>query len=125
MKFLPRILEGVGFSSKEMDTMIAIVNNDTLGGYIQGKIDIENAVQDFKNTAADAGVPVLELFKLVQMYFTCDAGSYTVDAGGKESLDRLFVFTPAVEAEEPRKASATFSAEVQAKIDRLNERLAA
>ena len=40
--------------------------------------------------AAKIGIGVEEYFDLITCYYRADAGSYTVDAGGIESLDFLF-----------------------------------
>ena len=48
------------------------------------------------------------------MFYICDAGSYTVDAGGKPSLDRLFKF---------QNGTATFSDEIEARYQELYQQL--
>lgn len=71
----------------------ALAEQDIIGEYLTKK----NAgpvftAQKILDVAEKEGVPVLDFFALAKLYFMCDAGSYTEDAGGHESLDYLFTF---------------------------------
>jgi len=121
MKFLPAIMERVGLDSREIEVAIAIINQDNLGEYLQGKIDAQTAAANIRTIADDAGVPVVQLFELIKMYYMCDAGAYTEDAGGKASLlDKVFVFSKPADG---KGGEVRFSEDAQQKVDELSELL--
>ena len=42
--------------------------------------------------AESTNMPFDDIFELLCIFFKLDAGSYTENAGGKKSLDHLFIF---------------------------------
>lgn len=122
MKFLPGIIQGVGFKPQEAEVMTAIANQDFLGAYLQGHLTAENTAKSIRGIAQDLGVPASQLFELLKMYFMCDAGAYTEDAGGSASLDRLFVFKNP-NANLP--GQVTLSSDTQTKVDEIEKLLQA
>ncbi len=44
------------------------------------------------HAACSSNITLSEYHYLLLTYYMSDAGSYTVDAGGKRSLDHLFIF---------------------------------
>ncbi len=120
MKFLPGIIQGVGFKPQEMEVMVAIANQDYLGEYLQGHLTGEDAAESIRDAAQESGIPVSQFFELLKMYFMCDAGAYTEDAGGSASLDRLFVFR---KPDTNLKGQASLSEETQKKIDEISRLL--
>ncbi len=117
MKFLPKIIESSGINPREAEILIAIANQDYIGEHIQGHLDTKTAAKNIKDLAADTGVPVNQLFELFKMYYMSDAGAYTEDAGGKSSLDRLFVF------QQDGIRQMRLSDEPQAKLEEINRLL--
>jgi hypothetical protein len=65
--------------------------------------------------AAKNGIGVEEYFDLITCYYRADAGSYTVDAGGIESLDFLF------EKETAPNCTRVFSEQTQKNYEILVE----
>ncbi len=66
--------------------------------------------------AEKSRLPTKDFWKLLKIYYMCDAGSYTVDAGGRQSLDRLFSF-------DPKKGEMDFAPEIKFKIDSLGKEI--
>ena len=54
--------------------------------------NIETAIEYIKDRSGKLNVSPLDFFELVLIMYKTDAGSYTEDAGGKNSLDHLFEF---------------------------------
>lgn len=84
-------LTKLGFSDLETALGVSLVSGDPLGAVIKGN-SLGAAAEWFTQAAEVAGVLPTELLDLVLVLFQVDAGSYTKNAGGPESLDRLFVF---------------------------------
>ncbi len=84
-------LDELGYSEKEKKIAIAIMNGDSLGRANKTG-EIEKNAASILGAAQEAETDAGEFFDLVSIYYKCDAGSYTKDAEGKESLDHLFEF---------------------------------
>lgn len=119
MKFLPKIVEGMNLKSQEIEIITGIASQDYFGQYLQG-VDPKTTAENIKTLAQSLGVPVTQLFQLIKMYYMCDAGSYTEDAGGKHALDNLFVFK---NSEDGAKGQLSLSPAVQQKVDELESLL--
>lgn len=115
-RFLPRLLDGVGFRGSEQDIALSLIDQDMIGEFIKGNKTVEQTTQLILNQARDLGIPKEDFYRLLQIYYMCDAGSYTADAGGVQSLDYLFVFQ---RGSQDDKGTVAFSPETQAKIDKL------
>jgi hypothetical protein len=64
--------------------------------------------------AESLGVLPVNLLKTLKMFYICDAGSYTADAGGQASLDYHFIFNVSDE-----NSVADFSPETEVKYQEL------
>lgn len=111
-KVLVYALQTTGLPSNKIDNVIALVDQDILGDYIKGNKDVRTSAVEINNLAATIGMPPSELLKTLRIFYICDAGSYTADAGGQASLDYLFQFHP----EEHR---IEFSKDTEEKYQRL------
>lgn len=85
------ILSQLEFSQQEKDMALAVATGDPIGNSLKTG-DIEKSVEEIVQSARKANVPPEEFFDLLTVFYRCDAGSYTEDAGGKRSLDHLFEF---------------------------------
>ncbi len=92
LKFVPQVFEGFGFNQKEAEIATAIIDQDYLGEFVKGQVSAEETARHIQNKAIELGVPIKDFTELLRIYYMSDASSYTVDAGGQFSLDRLFVF---------------------------------
>jgi len=115
LKLIEPLLRQLEFSSREIKIALALVQADPIGSYIKDG-SLHTTTKQIKEMAKKAGIPVKEFYQLLLIYYKCDAGSYTRDAGGKESLDRLFQF-------DHHERELQFSATIQEKIDALTQQL--
>lgn len=122
MKFLPKIVESMNLKPQEIEVIAGIASQDYLGQYLQNQSSAEATAENIKSLAHSLGVPVTQLFELIKMYYICDAGSYTEDAGGKRALDGLFIFS---HPEDGSKGSVSLAPNVQQKVDELQHFLVA
>lgn len=115
MKFVPPILERLGFSTRQAEIAAAVVDQDYLGDYIKGEQNAIQTAEAIKNKAIEVGLPTKDLMELLRVYYMSDAGSYTADAGGVASLDRLFDFG----VDEQGDKQVKFSTDTQEKYSAL------
>lgn len=117
-KFLPKIFEDSGLGVKESEILVSLATQDYLGKYMKGESGIEATAKNIKDMAEELGVPAVQLFDLVKVYYMCDAGAYTEDAGGKKALEHLFIFDKITGS---NKGQMRFSDSYQQKIQELNK----
>ncbi len=86
------IFNTLAISKKYKNIAVALIEEDSLGEYIRGNIDIDVTAQRINRLAIRTEMDKEDFFELLTIFYRCDAGSYTLDAGGKESLDYLFIF---------------------------------
>lgn len=103
----------LNFNKNEIDIAKALLSNDPIGSYIKNG----NPTRDIViKMATESGISVRDIFDLLLILYMVDAGSYTEDAGGENSLDHLFVFNR-------DEMKMTFSSEIQCKINSLTKSL--
>jgi len=100
----------------QTDIACALIDIDIPGDYIRDRISLECAVQKLHQNAKRAKLPTEKFFELLLIFYKCDAGSYTLDAGGLESLDFLFGFDDSV-------STLEFATEIQLEINLLQNKL--
>lgn len=115
MKFIPPILEQMGFNPRDAQIASSIIEDDYIGGYIKGEKSAGQTARTIKDKAVEVGISTKDMMELLRTYYICDAGSYTQDAGGIASLDRLFNFG----TDENGNRRAQFAPEVQQKFAQL------
>ena len=104
-------LDELGYTDKEKNIALAIVDGDFIGETIKTGKTIENAKKIIR-AAQSTNMPTEEFFNLLTVYYKSDAGSYTRDAGGYESLDYLFIFNQ-------EKITLHFAPPIDEKIQKL------
>lgn len=123
MEVVEDFLTKYNFPVRDIDLATALVSVDPIGPYIKVSADdktennhkywISKESYDIvMGMAAKCQMDVNTYFELLLIFYMVDAGSYTVDAGGKPGLDRLFIF-------EPKIRLMRFSPAVQNAIDRF------
>lgn len=113
-KVLEFSLRATGISSYRVEVLTALVDQDILGEYFKGQVSSEDSAKLIEELAPVIGVPKEDLLDTLKAFYICDAGSYTADAGGVDSLGHLFTFE-----ERGGKRVADFSEETQAKYQSL------
>jgi len=109
------ILKELKFSGNDILIAKTIVSCDPIGDYLKHG-EIEKSRQVIIEEAGKIGLKPMDLLALLTIYFTVDAGSYTLDAGGKKSLDHLFVFNP-------DKRKVKFSPKIELKMKQLKKKV--
>jgi len=95
VEILNKALPKLGFSESEKVLVICLVDGDPIRKFFYKRdTDINEIVEDIQGRAKTAGLDIKDFWTLLKTYWMVDAGSYTVDAGGNESLDRMFEFEP-------------------------------
>ncbi len=107
------VLQALNYKDKEINMATALVSGDPIGEFIKHDT-LNESMKDVKKSASLAGKNVEEFFKLLEIYYKVDAGSYTKDSGGLKSLDHLFLF-------KPKKGTMDFSPEVKKKVGVLKK----
>lgn len=88
-KLIESAMGNLGFGRKEIDVAKTLVSDDPIGSYLKSG---NFTTASIRRMARESGMSVLNFFDLILVFYMVDAGSYTKDAGGKRSLDFLFVF---------------------------------
>jgi CRISPR/Cas system-associated endonuclease Cas3-HD len=115
-KIIVQILPELGFGKRETNIALAMVTNDYIGSIIKGG-SIESNAEAIRVLAKEKELPSKELLELMLILYQVDAGSYTEDAGGLPSLDRLFVF-------DSKNCVMSLSSEPLEKVDKLRQLVA-
>ncbi len=114
IKIMQRLFAKYNIAQQQIEIMCALVNTDVLGDYIRGRTSCDKATKQLQQNAKSAQLPVKDFFDVLCVYYRCDAGSYTEDAGGFKSLDHLFVF-------DRTAPSLTFAPDVLSEVQKLKE----
>lgn len=89
-------------AQKERLALRSLLEKDPIGHYIKcARMSgesitpmIQDCIQSIRGMhILQVALSFSEYFDLLLTYYRCDAGSYTMDAGGKLGLDHLFDFT--------------------------------
>jgi hypothetical protein len=89
-QYIQSILPQLQFSQSETNLAVAIISGDPIGGYLKQSIGRREASHQIKEMSDIAEIPIDQFFAVLTIFYICDASSYTVDGGGKKSLDFLF-----------------------------------
>ena len=93
LKVLSEQKQFLDISDKDFLLFKSLLNNDSLGLYMQNKITLDAA---YKSIVYQCNISKLEIklfFYLLSVYYQCDVASYTVDAGGLKYLEYLFKYS--------------------------------
>lgn len=106
------VLTQLGFYDSEVAITAAVVDGDPIGAYLTGMLSAEESAQIITEKARQTVLTVPEFWSIQETFYKVDASSYTVDAGGKQSLDQLFEF-------HPEDGVLEFSASAERQISKL------
>lgn len=86
-----------GYTEKDINFAIALIDEDVIGPYILGRqyknnVDMNALSEQIRHLAEASGLSIADYFELLTIYYRVDAGAYTKDAGGLIALDYLFEF---------------------------------
>lgn len=112
-EIIKSVLQTLNYKDKDINIAVALVSGDPIGEFIKHDT-LSESMKDVKKSASLAGKNVGEFFKLLEIYYKVDAGSYTKDSGGLKSLDHLFLF-------KPKKGKMDFSPGVKKKVNVLKK----
>lgn len=85
-------LQATGIAPQRVDLLMGLIDQDILGEFFKGKSDLKETTEEIHKLSRTYGVLPKDLLETLRIYYTCDAGSYTADAGGEISLDYIFNF---------------------------------
>ncbi len=112
---LTSILPQLGYEKKDIDFAEALIDGDAIGHYLRGG-SVSETAREIVDSAFKSGLPLMEFWKILLIFFQVDAGAYTEDAGGTHSLDELFSF-------EPEFHTMSFSKPTMRKIELLEQEI--
>lgn len=93
--YFKEILPQLGFSESQIAVANSLVGSDPIREYLyKNRTGPDSAALPIMAKAAEANMSVKDFWYLLKLMWMCDAGSYTVDAGGHAELDRMFEFEP-------------------------------
>jgi len=95
LAYFRQILPKLGFSAAEITVASSLIGSDPIREYLyKNRTEPSAAAAAIISKAAAAGMSIKDYWFLLKLMWMCDAGSYTVDAGGHAELDRMFEFEP-------------------------------
>lgn len=94
LPIVEKVFTDLEFSSPEISLAREIVGQMGIGEFIRGRLGAEETKRSLQASAAKQNIPYPTFLEVMTIYWMCDAGSYTQDAGGKRSLDYEFEFDP-------------------------------
>ena len=103
----------LGYSEAQITLAASLAHADDIGLFLMRKGTTEERAQSIASAAEGTGLSAQEFYDLLKIFYQSDAGSYTVDAGGKASLDNLFEF-------EPDDREMMFAPKIQSRIEELD-----
>jgi len=116
IEIMQKLFGKYGVDETQAKIAYAIVDTDALGDYIRGRSAVVETIEQLIENARHAGIAPVDFFKLLSIFYRCDAGSYTKDAGGFKSLDHLFIFDHSI-------PSLEFASETGIKVKLLQDEL--
>lgn len=111
------------FSNGDFKICVALVGHDPIGEYFQGAVSVKLAAAMIRDAAQETNLAISDFFKLQLIYYQCDTGSYTEDAGGYAFLEYLFQYQGNDKVFNDTENRLMFSAEVEAKLFALRQEI--
>jgi O-acetyl-ADP-ribose deacetylase (regulator of RNase III) len=115
--------KGLNISDENFQLFKAILSNDSLGMYMQGKTAIDLVYNDVIQKSRQTDIDVKKIFYLLSVYYQCDVASYTEDAGGLKYLEYLFEYKDGCKIYNDDKKLLQFSARYQHIYDVLYDKI--
>ncbi|MCA0387086.1 MAG: DUF4433 domain-containing protein [Bacteroidetes bacterium] len=89
---LSEVRSKLPISDSEYSIFLALIKDDPLGKYFQGKYSLDTAKSVILETRDKFSLDLAEYFEKLTIYYQVDAGSYTEDAGGISYLEHVFQY---------------------------------
>jgi hypothetical protein len=121
--FILRNQKQLNISEKIFFLFKAILENDLLGLYMQGKISLDTAYSDIVQRSKQINIEVNKFFYLLSVYYQCDTASYTQDAGGLRYLEYLFDYEKNSKIYNHSNKLLVFSESYQKRYDSLQKKI--
>lgn len=112
----------LNISDEDIALFKALLSNDALGMYMQGKIDIESAYNEICKESIQISFDAEKTLYLLSVYYQCDVASYTEDAGGLKYLEYLFDYKDGCKVFNDNSKLLQFSTRYQKKYDSLRRK---
>ncbi|MFH1416153.1 MAG: cyclic nucleotide-binding domain-containing protein [Elusimicrobiota bacterium] len=94
-RMMREMLGKLGYSSSQIAVAENLIDGESIGIVLKDSGKIDRAASIIRRGAQKAGIAAAAYFELSAIFFMCDAGSYTMDAGATEKgADDLFSFNP-------------------------------
>jgi hypothetical protein len=93
-RLLDAIEPHLRLSGADQALLRALVGSDPIGAFFQQLQGLQASAGEIRRAASTAAMPPGDFFRLLVVYFQADTASYTEEAGGLRSLERLFHLEP-------------------------------
>jgi len=100
-----------------------ILENDSLGMYMQGRMSLEAIYDDIVQKSKKTNMEIDKLFYLISVYYQCDVASYTEDAGGIKYLEYLFDYNENLKIYNTKTKLLQFSINYQNRYNNLYNKI--
>lgn len=111
------------FINEDFEVCMALISNDPIGEYFQDVIDVKSAAALIREAARKTSLGIDDFFKLQLIYYQCDTGSYTEDAGGYAFLEHLFQYQENSKVFNDAEDRLMFSDQVEEKLSALRQKI--
>ena len=91
-KYIKSFFPLLCIDKKHTALALVLTSDNPIGSYIKKKKSSTEIRKIIEQMAESTNMPFDDIFELLCIFFKLDAGSYTENAGGKKSLDHLFIF---------------------------------
>ncbi len=113
------IMKAMKVPEKKILMISTLVDQNIIGEIVKSEGEesaVEIGVKKLMIISESIEAPINELLDFLLVFYMCDAGAYTRDAGGRRSLDSLFNF-------DHTKMTMRLSDKAQQAVDKLKEKL--
>ena len=105
--------DALEITTDQMKWVCLLGGGDTLGEYMQGRKSLIESISTIRSLADEYGFSVTQIFYIQTVYYQCDAGSYTADAGGIRYLEHMFLYHDGAKVYDPNSRILIFSPQFQ------------
>ena len=121
IEIVTQIRPQLPYSNEAIDQCLAVINGDPIGNLFQNKITATKSASTILQMKASSNLSLGPFFKILTIYYQCDAASYTKDAGGIRYLDHLFAYEGGLKTLNTGKGILDFSPIFEAKYSELEK----
>lgn len=111
------------FTNSEFKTALALLESDPLGVFFKSGTDIKRCVESVLKQTKKTDLSAAEFFYILTVYYQCDTGSYTKDAGGLAYLEHLFEYKDGIKVLHEKEKRICFSFKNELKYITLKSKI--